>query len=117
MCLLREILFTGINAFYTQASVGTLSRGLEPAGTCAAGLIRPPGARLTLAGAGGPQISNVVGNRSLSPNQDVPDAGLRMSAQLLQRRETRAAPGAEGGEGGVRILAGCTTGWIGASLL
>lgn len=37
MCLLREILFTGINAFYTQASVGTLSRGLEPAGTCAAG--------------------------------------------------------------------------------
>lgn len=32
MCLLREILFTGINAFYTQATVGTLSRGLEPAG-------------------------------------------------------------------------------------
>ena len=34
MCLLREILFTGINAFYTQASVGTLSGGLLPAGTC-----------------------------------------------------------------------------------
>lgn len=27
MCLLREILFTGINAFCTQASVGTLSGG------------------------------------------------------------------------------------------
>lgn len=34
MCLLREILFTGINAFYTQASVWTLSSGLLPAGTC-----------------------------------------------------------------------------------
>lgn len=38
MCLLREIVFTGINAFDTQASVGILSRGLEPAGTCAASL-------------------------------------------------------------------------------
>lgn len=44
MCLLREILFTGINAFYTQASVGTLSRGLELAGTCAAGVRTPPAA-------------------------------------------------------------------------
>lgn len=32
MCLHRVILFTGINAFYTHASVGTLSRVLEPAG-------------------------------------------------------------------------------------
>lgn len=30
----ERFLFTGINAFYTQASVGTLSRGLLPAGTC-----------------------------------------------------------------------------------
>lgn len=76
MCLLREILFTGINAFYTQASVGTLSRGLEPAGTCAASLRTLPSA-----GAAASlefescrlEISNVF-ETEFSSNQDVSDA-------------------------------------------
>lgn len=86
MCLLREILFTGINAFYTQASVGTLSRGLEPAGTCAASLRTPPslefGSRwleIYKLGFHPIETSLMLGRSPVCE---------RMSAQLLRRRET-----------------------------
>lgn len=84
MCLLREILFTGINAFYTQASVGTLSRGLELAGTCAAGVRNSTGGcgearlcRWSLIGVGESgrlEIYDVFETDRFSSNQDAPDA-------------------------------------------
>lgn len=139
MCLLREILFTGINAFCSQASARTLGGGLLWAGTCTGSLsccfcfmfdevldsdiVQHRSTLLSKMTWG--YLLYVFFMRSVTTHPHISKAVLhfhwkrKITTQLFEWRETWAVPRGQITLIGrsVRWLAGWRAGWRGVSLL